>query len=74
MNTVNNSAIDQVLSEIRRMSAQAGNRPLEERPAAGVSFGGLLKESIDAVNETQVQAAEMKRAFEMGEDVDLAHV
>ncbi len=74
MNSVSNVDIDQVLSQMRRMASQASAQPAETEAGSGVSFGGLLKQSIDAVNETQVQASGMKQAFELGEDVDLAEV
>ncbi len=67
--------IDQILSQIRTMSAQAASatRPVEE--PAGNSFGDLLAESISKVNETQQHAGELKKAFELGtEDVNLAEV
>lgn len=70
-------SIDQVLAQMRLMSAQAATA--ETKPAqaiqGGADFGDLLKQSIDQVNQTQVQASEMKQAFELGQgDANLAEV
>ena len=38
-------------------------------------FGDLLKRSIDAVNDTQKQAGQLRTAFEQGQEgIDLAEV
>ncbi|MCU7843112.1 MAG: flagellar hook-basal body complex protein FliE [Candidatus Thiodiazotropha sp. (ex Monitilora ramsayi)] len=67
--------IDQVLAQMRVMSAKATNQA-EETPAAGsADFGALLKQSIDKVNDIQQEASAMRTAFEKGEsDMDLAQV
>ncbi|MES9903836.1 MAG: flagellar hook-basal body complex protein FliE [Sedimenticola sp.] len=73
MSTMN---VDQVLAQMRLMSAQAAaeTKPTTE-VQGGVDFGDLLKQSIDEVNKTQLQAGEMKKAFALGnEDVNLAEV
>ena len=72
MNTVN---VNQVLTQMRRLEGLAKNEaaPIEQGQSA--SFGDLLKQSIDKVNETQQTAGELKTAFETGsKDVDLAEV
>lgn len=67
--------IDQVLAQIRVMSAQAASAPKPTEQLSGGSFADMLKNSIDQVNETQQHAGEMKRAFELGEgDMNLAEV
>lgn len=67
--------IDQVLAQIRSMSAQAAATPKVADDPVGSSFGDLLTQSINQVSETQQHAGEMKRAFELGaEDVNLAEV
>ncbi len=68
--------IDQVLAQMRTMSAQAASTPkvAAATDPADASFGDLLIQSINQVNETQQHAGEMKRAFELGEDVNLAEV
>ena len=83
---MSNMAIDQVLAQIRSLSAQAssGIKPLAPAainspgstggvPAAG--FGELLKQGIDSVNQSQQSAGAMADAWERGvSGVDLARV
>jgi len=69
--------INQVLAQMRVMAAQtqtgAAVPAAEETGAA--SFGDLLKNSINAVNETQQTSGQLQSAFEKGEPgVDLAQV
>ncbi len=67
--------IEQVLSQIRTMSAMASGGTEAQADTSGVSFNNLLKDSINEVNESQLQATELKQAFELGEsDVNLAEV
>ena len=40
----------------------------------GPNFGELMQQAIEQVNETQMQASSLTRAFELGEDVDLSQV
>ena len=73
MNT--NMNIDQVLAQMRAMSAQAANQTEEPQAADKADFGALLKQSIDQVNEVQQEASAMREAFEKGQgDMDLAQV
>jgi flagellar hook-basal body complex protein FliE len=73
MNT--NMNIDQVLAQMRAMSAKATNQTEETSAAGSADFGALLKQSIDKVNDIQQEASAMKTAFEKGEgDMDLAQV
>lgn len=73
MNT--NMNIDQVLAQMRAMSAQAANHTEEPQAADKADFGALLKQSIDQVNEVQQEASAMREAFEKGQgDMDLAQV
>ncbi len=73
---MNNSMnIDQVLAQMRVMSAQAGNRSSESPKTAGADFSDLLKQSIDQVNSIQQETDALRNAFESGEgNVDLAQV
>jgi flagellar hook-basal body complex protein FliE len=67
--------ISQVLAQMRAMGVEAGGKAGENAPVAGNEFAGLLRQSIDAVNETQMHAGEMKTAFEVGDpNVELADV
>jgi flagellar hook-basal body complex protein FliE len=64
---MNQISPQQLLQQIRSLNAEmqssAANRPAE---TAKDSFGTLLKQSLDAVNETQQQSAVMKTGFENG--------
>ena len=84
---MSNMAIDQVLAQIRSLSAQAGSnlKPLSSvagnaaaaAPAAtpAPAFGELLKQGIDAVNKSQQTASALADAWERGTPgVDLAKV
>jgi len=73
--------VNSVLSQIRAMQAQAGNRPAAVAPAetsAAAStggFGSLLKSSIDSVAKSQNTAADLQKKFELGDpSTDLASV
>ncbi|WP_293001782.1 flagellar hook-basal body complex protein FliE [Nevskia sp.] len=73
--------VNSVLSQIRAMQAQAGNRPAPVAPAetsAAAStggFGSLLKSSIDSVAKSQNTAADLQKKFELGDpSTDLASV
>lgn len=65
--------INQVLAQMRTMSIEAGGKP---QPTEGSGdFAAMLKESIDAVNQSQNTASNLARDFEMGKsDVSLAEV
>ena len=67
--------INQVLAQMRVVSAQAMTGAGNVEEAAPNEFSDLLKRSIDAVNETQQNAGALRTAFEQGqEDLDLADV
>ncbi len=46
-------------------ATQVGDKP---------DFGKLMQQAIDEVNATQMEAASLTRAFELGENVDLSRV
>ncbi|MEJ2618890.1 MAG: flagellar hook-basal body complex protein FliE [Candidatus Thiodiazotropha sp.] len=73
---MNNSMnIDQVLAQMRVMSAQATDNAQESPKSSGADFSDLLKQSIDRVNSIQQEASELRTSFETGEgEVDLAQV
>ena len=86
---MSNMAIDQVLAQIRSMSAQAqgGIKPLAPgapgapsaaggiSAAPGPAFGELLKQGIESVNHSQQSASALADAWERGvSGVDLARV
>lgn len=67
--------INQVLAQMRVAQAQAMGSAIAPQPATQENFGDLLKRSIDAVNDTQQTAGEMRTAFERGDEgLDLADV
>ena len=70
--------IDQVLAQIRSLSATGGihQKPaIEPQQVAGPAFGTLLKQGIDAVNSSQQSASALTTAYERGAPgVDLASV
>jgi flagellar hook-basal body complex protein FliE len=72
---MSNMDINQVLAQMRVVSAQAQNRAQAPQETAEASFGDLLKNSIDKVNDLQQEASALKKSFETGEgNVDLARV
>jgi flagellar hook-basal body complex protein FliE len=67
--------INQVLAQMRVMAAQAAGQQIRPQEGVGNDFSQLLKQSIDNVNEAQMEAGAMKKAFETGQgDMDLAEV
>jgi flagellar hook-basal body complex protein FliE len=74
---MNDVRVSELLAQMRTMSLQAqGKLPIGEVPEAGGStFVDLLRNSVDAVNQTQVKAASLAQAFESGDPkVDLSEV
>ncbi|HEY1724398.1 MAG TPA: flagellar hook-basal body complex protein FliE [Steroidobacteraceae bacterium] len=76
---MSNIAIDQVLAQIRSLSSQAGIKPAtptaEASAVSGPAFGTLLKQGIDAVNQSQQHAGALADDWERGvSGVDLARV
>ncbi len=72
---MSNMDINQVLAQMRVMAAQAENKTPTTSESGEVSFGDLLKQSVDKVNETQQEAKALTNAFETGRgEVELAQV
>jgi flagellar hook-basal body complex protein FliE len=72
---MSNMDIQQVLAQMRLMAAQAENRTQPTAESDAASFGDLLKQSVDKVNEFQQQAGAMRSAFDSGQgDMDLSQV
>lgn len=62
--------VNQLLAQLRATAAmaQGGTPPAETvQQTQGLDFGQLLKNSIDAVNETQQEASRLAGAFETGD-------
>ena len=65
--------VNQVLAQMRTMSIEAGNKPAVSNDSG--DFASMLKQSIDAVNQTQKTSSELATSFETGQsDVSLAEV
>jgi flagellar hook-basal body complex protein FliE len=65
--------VNQVLAQMRTMSIEAGAKPAVSNDSG--DFAAMLKQSIDAVNQTQNTANNLSTAFETGQsDVSLAEV
>lgn len=69
--------INQVLAQMKAMSAAAASRPEEGglQSADKADFGQMMKASMDHVNEAQSQAKQLATAFESGDtSVELTEV
>lgn len=65
--------INQVLAQMRTLSIEAGGKP--QATEGSSDFSAMLKQSIDAVNQSQKTAGALANDFEMGKnDVSLAEV
>lgn len=65
---------DQILSQIRSLSKNLQS-PTIAPPAPDGNFGQLLQSSLNAVNDVQQHAGELKVGFETGQgDASLAEV
>jgi flagellar hook-basal body complex protein FliE len=75
MSTISN--VDQVLAEMRRLTAAAQSTPaeLDKSQSTGGDFASLLKQSVDEVNSIQQTAGKLSAAFSAGDpNVDVAEV
>ena len=62
------SAIDNLLGQLRAAAAGASQLPHANSAAsAKTDFGALLKQSLDGINASQLDATQRARAFELGE-------
>lgn len=71
---MSNMDINQVLAQMREMSATARNTGAEvgNEGANRLDFGEMMKNSLDEVNEVQAHAKALATAFESGDKtVDL---
>jgi flagellar hook-basal body complex protein FliE len=70
-----NSGIDQMVSQLRAVAAQAGQSSAVNGPAPAQDFSELLKSAIAEVDATQQEARQLTRQFETGDpNVDLQDV
>jgi len=70
--------INDLLAQMRSMAEMAKgpeNANAAQNDPMKPDFGAMLKSAIDNVNETQMEAGALKKAFEMGDqNVDIAEV
>lgn len=76
---MSNINVNQLLAQMRALEAQAQAKPAPvTETEIGVQkpdFSNLLKQSIDSVNETSMQASKLADAFEKGDpNVSLAQL
>jgi len=72
-----NNSINSLLGQMRTLESTATSMPELKQPAqqGGHDFANMMQSAIDSVNQTQQQAAGLKKAFEIGDkSVDLAEV
>lgn len=66
------SAVDGIRQDVALKNID-GLPPVSDTQESG--FGQMLKQAVDAVNETQMNSAELQTAYQMGEEgVDLTEV
>lgn len=58
---------ESLLVQMRAMAAQAQGATLNATETTQSDFSSLLKQSIDKVNETQMEAKKLQDAFQMGD-------
>jgi len=73
---MNNISSAQLLNQIRTLNAELqAPTPSQAGGVSQTGFSGLLSNAINHVNESQMQASEMKSSFETGNgDASLAEV
>ena len=71
-----NSTQNHLLSQMQALESLAKGQALqpELKPEQSESFADLMQQAIGKVNETQMQASSLRKAFELGEDVDISAV
>ncbi len=67
---------NQLLGQMQALESLARNQPIQPEIKAeqSQSFGSLMQQAVNQVNETQMQAADLSQAFELGDKVDLSQV
>jgi flagellar hook-basal body complex protein FliE len=67
---------NQLLNQMQALESLARGNAIqpEIKPEQSQSFGDLMQQAINQVNETGMQATSLARAFETGENVDLSEV
>jgi len=67
---------NQLLNQMQALESLARGEAMrpEIKTEQSQSFGDLMQQAINQVNETGMQATSLARAFETGENVDLSEV
>ena len=70
------STQNHLLGQMQALEAVARNQVIQPEIKAeqNQSFGNLMQQAVNQVNETQMQAADLSQAFELGDKVDLSQV
>ncbi len=70
------STQNHLLGQMQALESLARNQPVqpEIKTEQSQSFGSLMQKAVNQVNETQMQAADLSQAFELGDKVDLSQV
>jgi flagellar hook-basal body complex protein FliE len=66
-----------LISQMQALESLASGQPirLESKVDESKSFGNLMQQAVNQVNQTQMQATNLSKAFEMGDSqVDLSEV
>ncbi|NWG86536.1 MAG: flagellar hook-basal body complex protein FliE [Hydrogenophilaceae bacterium] len=63
---MNNPGIEQMVSQLRAVAAQAGQSP-SAAEAGGQDFTALLKAALDQVSSAQQDAKQLSQQFELGD-------
>ena len=71
-----NSTQNHLLGQMQALESLAKGQALqpEVKTEPSQNFGELLQQAIGQVNETQMQATSLTKAFEIGDNVDLSEV
>jgi flagellar hook-basal body complex protein FliE len=62
-----NPGIEQMVSQLRAVAAEAGHAPMAGEAAEGQDFVALLKTAVDEVNSAQQDAKQLTEKFASGD-------
>jgi flagellar hook-basal body complex protein FliE len=66
INNIQNNLLGQM--QALESMAQGQAQKLEAKPTETTSFASLIEQAINQVNDSQMKAGELRKAFEMGDD------
>ncbi len=64
---MNNPGIEQMVTQLRAVAAQAAQSPAAGEAAGGQDFSALLKTALDQVSNAQQEARQLTQQFELGD-------